>query len=245
MAGEIRLLDINPRLDRVDLARRFAKNKRIQIRDVLTPESARNVHQILSRQTPWGIAWHAGADGPHNVPQPKLSQLPRQEMESIQAKLAAALRGSDYGFFYAQYPMVHAYLERWAPGGPHEALVELINDAPFMSFIREVTGLDKLRKADAQATLFAPNQFLATHDDSQVAEGRQVAYVLNMCAEDWRPEWGGYLNFYDADGDVVQGFRPRFNALNLFQVPQSHSVTYVAPFAPVGRFAITGWFRDH
>jgi Rps23 Pro-64 3,4-dihydroxylase Tpa1-like proline 4-hydroxylase len=244
MAGEIRLLDINPKLDRRALARRFAKDRRIQIRDVLTPEAARNVHQILSRETPWGIAWHAGADGPHNIPQPKLAQLPRAEMDAIQKKLGAALRGHDYGFLYAQYPMLNAYLEGWAPGGPHEALVELINDTPFMSFIGEVTGISELKKADAQATLYAPNQFLAAHDDSHVAEGWQVAYVLNMCAQEWRPEWGGYLNFHDEDGDIVQGFRPRFNALNLFRVPQRHSVSYVPPFAPVGRFAITGWFRD-
>jgi Rps23 Pro-64 3,4-dihydroxylase Tpa1-like proline 4-hydroxylase len=77
-----------------------------------------------------------------------------------------------------------------------------------------------------------------------VLEGWQVAYVMNFCAEEWRPDWGGYLLFYDEDGDVVAGFKPRFNALNLFRVPQKHSVTYVAPFAPIARFAITGWFRD-
>ena len=67
---------------------------------------------------------------------------------------------------------------------------------------------------------------------------------MNFCAEEWRPDWGGYLNFYDDEGDVVAGYKPRFNALNLFAVPKKHNVTYVPPFAPVGRFAITGWFRD-
>lgn len=244
MAGEIRLFDLNPRLDRTAIARQFATDQRIQIRNVLTEEAARNVHAILARQTPWGLAWHAGADGPHNVPQPELSKLSAQDMGGIQHKLTAALKGRDYGFFYAQYPMVHAYLQKWAPDGPHDILVEHINDDPFMTLIREVTGLPQLIKADAQATLYAPGQFLAEHDDSHVAEGWQVAYVLNMCAEDWRSEWGGYLNFYDEDGDVVQGFRPRFNALNLFRVPQRHNVSYVPPFAPIARFAITGWFRD-
>ena len=244
MASEIRLLDINPALDRAALARAFAAEKRIQIRDVLTQDAARNVHSILSRQTPWGIAWQAAADGPHNVPQPRLTGMPAPEAGEIQRKLGEAMRGRDYGFLYAQYPMVHAYLERWAPGGPHEALVELINDEPFLALVRDVTGIAELRKADAQATLYGPNHFLSVHDDSHMAEGWRVAYVLSMCAEDWRPEWGGFLNFYDEEGDVVRGFRPRFNALNLFLVPQKHSVTYVPPFAPVGRFALTGWFRD-
>jgi len=112
-----------------------------------------------------------------------------------------------------------------------------------MNFIREVTGLPSLVKADAQATLFAPGQFLGRHIDSHVAEGWLVAYVMNF-AKDWKPDWGGYLNFFDDDGDIVAGYRPRFNALNMFKVPRAHAVSFVPPFAPVGRFAITGWFRD-
>lgn len=244
MSGPIRLLDINPALDRPSLAAAFAKTGRVQIRDVLTQESARNLHQVISRQTPWGLAWQAGGDGPHNVPEPELKRMPATQQAAIQQKLSAALQGRDYGFVYAQYPMVWAYLQGWAPGGPHEVVVELINDEPLMSLVRAVTGMDDLIKADAQATLYAPNHFLAAHDDSHVAQGWRVAYVLNLCAEDWRPEWGGYLNFYDEDGDIVQGFRPRFNALNLFAVPQKHDVGYVPPFAPLARYAITGWFRN-
>lgn len=244
MAEDIRLFDVNDSLDRRALARRFAVARRVQIRDILTAESARNLHAILARKTPWGIAWHAGKDGPHNVPQPELRAMPRQDMAALQGKLGEAMRGHDYGFLYAQYPMVHAYLQGWAPGGPHDALVELINDQPFLELVRQVTGMADLVKADAQATLYAPNQFLSLHDDSHVAEGWRVAYVLSLCAEEWRPEWGGYLNFYDADGDVIEGYRPRFNVLNLFAVPQKHAVTYVPPFAPIGRYAITGWFRN-
>lgn len=242
--GPLSLFDINPNLPRAALADQFAANRRVQVRDVLTDEAAHNLHSILARGTNWGLAWHAGTDGPHNVPKAQLDALGEAERGAIHAKLTAALSGTEYGFAYAQYPMVKAYLDRWEPGGAHEAIVELINDEPLLSLVREVTRIPALIKADAQATLYAPTQFLAAHDDSHVAEGWRVAYVLNLCAQDWRPEWGGYLNFYDAYDDIVQGFRPRFNALNLFRVPQRHSVSYVPPFAPVGRFAITGWFRD-
>lgn len=244
MADEIRLFDVNAGLDRSALAARFARDRRVQIIDVLTAESAANLHTILAEQTPWGLAWKAAADGPHNVPQQALHAMSRDAMTQLQTKIGTAMRGRDYGFAYAQYPMVHAYLQGWAPGGPHDALLELINDRPFMELVQTVTGMSDLIKADAQATLYAPNQFLALHDDSHVAEGWRVAYVLNMCAQDWRPEWGGYLNFFDREGDIVAGYKPRFNALNLFAVPQPHNVSYVPPFAPLGRYAITGWFRN-
>jgi Rps23 Pro-64 3,4-dihydroxylase Tpa1-like proline 4-hydroxylase len=240
----IRLFDINPALDRPGLARDFARNSRLQVRDLLTDESARNLHFVLKSQTPWGLAWRAADEGPENIPGPKLAQLSADELRNRQGKLYAALRGREYGFVYTQYPILTGYQEKWDPGGPHDAVMELINDEPFMELIREITGIPQLVKADAQATIYGPGQFLAMHDDSHVAEGWQVAYVFNLCSEDWRPDWGGYLNFYDEEGDIVQGFRPRFNALNLFKVPQRHSVTYVAPFAPVARYAITGWFRD-
>ena len=125
-----------------------------------------------------------------------------------------------------------------------DIVLEHINDTPFLDLVRAVTGIEELIKADAQATLYAPGHFLGRHDDSHVGEGWRIAYVLSLCDGEWRLDWGGYLNFLDAQGDVIAGYKPRFNALNLFAVPQRHQVTYVAPFAPVARFAITGWFRD-
>ncbi len=60
---------------------------------------------------------------------------------------------------------------------------------------------------------------------------------------DWDPDWGGLLQFYDAEKNVEQVFVPRFNTLSLFTVPQSHAVSAVAPYAPVGRLAITRMVR--
>ena len=34
---------------------------------------------------------------------------------------------------------------------------------------------------------------------------------------------------------------PRFNALNVFAVPQPHSVSIVSPFAVGARYSVTGW----
>ena len=240
----IPLFELRPSLDRAAARQAFAVNGRVQLRDVLTAPAAETLHRILSRQTRWGLAWRAADDGPHGLTGEQVAKLSQAEQQSIGDKLTNALRGRDYGFIYAQYRMLDAYLEKWDEGGPHDLIVEHLNSEPFLDLVREVTGMPELIKADAQATLYAPTHFLSEHDDSHVAEGWRIAYVLNFCAADWRPDWGGYLMFYDEDGDVLAGFRPRFNALNLFTVPQKHNVTFVPPFAPAARFAITGWFRD-
>lgn len=244
MSETIPLFEINPALDRARHARAFAATGRVQIRDFLTEPAARTIHRVLSRETPWGLAWRAGADGPHGLRRQQLAAKPPAELGAISGRIAAAMRAKDYAFVYAQYSILDAYLEKWGEQEALDLLLEHINSEPLLALVREVTGIAELVKGDAQATLYAPNHFLAVHDDSHVAEGWRIAYVMNFCAEEWRPDWGGYLMFYDEDGDAVAGFRPRFNALNMFRVPQKHIVTYVPPFAPTARFAITGWFRD-
>ena len=241
---QIPLFELNPSLDRGALAAAFAATGRVQIRDFLTEPAARTIHRVLSRETPWGLAWRAGADGPHGLRRQQVAAMKPGELNAMSAKIAAAMRARDYAFVYAQYAILDAYLGKWGEQEALDLLLEHINSEPLLELVRDVTGMSELMKGDAQATLYGPNHFLALHDDSHVAEGWRIAYVMNFCADDWRPDWGGYLMFYDGDGDAIAGFRPRFNALNMFRVPQKHNVTYVPPFAPAGRFAITGWFRD-
>ncbi len=238
------LFEINPALNTSALAAAFARDGRVQVRNVLTDETARTVREILGRATPWGLAYQAGDDQPVGLRADEFAALTPGQRQSIAAGVGTAVGTGAYGFAYAQYRMLDAYLGNWAPDGPHDLLVEYINAEPFLDLVRTVTGMADLIKADAQATLYAPNHFLAMHSDSHVAEGWKIAYVLNLGLDDWKPDWGGYLLFFDDDGDVVTGYRPRFNSLNLFAVPQQHAVSYVPPFAPVGRFSITGWFRD-
>ncbi len=242
-AGRSPLFSLNPHLQRDAATRAFRETGRVQIRDFLLPEAAGAIHKILSRETPWGLAWQAGEDGPHRFRRHELAELDTARRQAMERQIGQAMRGRDYAFLYAQYAILNAYLEEWREHEGLDLLIEHVNDEPLMELVREVTGAEHLVKADAQATLYAPNQFLAVHDDQHSGEDRKVAYVMNFCADDWRPDWGGYLNFFDEDGDVIAGFKPRFNALNLFRVPQRHNVSYVAPFAPVSRFAITGWFR--
>jgi Rps23 Pro-64 3,4-dihydroxylase Tpa1-like proline 4-hydroxylase len=237
------LFTLNPGLDRAKLAEAFASEGRVQVRDFLTDQTAEEIHRILSTATPWGLAWQAGdQERPQAIEAPALRKSPEVQRDIASATYAAAASGA-YGVQFARYPIVDAYVGKWNEGSPHDLLLEYINAPDFMDFVREVTGIPELVKADAQATLFAPGHFLGRHIDSHVAEGWSVAYVMNFTKE-WKPDWGGYLNFFDDDGDIVTGYRPRFNALNMFKVPRAHAVSFLPPFAPVGRFAITGWFRD-
>ena len=237
------LLELNPNLDRKALRAEFASTGRLQIREILTPNSASSILSVLASQTPWSLAWQAGSDGPHLIRPGELRKLAPADRQAIAGKLAAPA-GENYAFLYHSYPLVTSYLEGWNPGSPHDQLLEDLNAEPFLSLLKDVTGMDDIVKADGQATLYAKGNFLWPHTDEESARGRRVAYVLNLTAQDWQPQWGGYLNFFNADWDVDLAIRPRFNTLNLLAVPQWHSVSEVTATAPAARYAITGWGRN-
>ncbi|RJY08778.1 2OG-Fe(II) oxygenase [Aurantiacibacter aquimixticola] len=240
------LFELNPALDRTALAAEFARARRLQIRDVLTQGTARELRMILEKHTPWGMAMQAGADAKgcgFSARELQERGKAQEAMALAKATDAAAARG-DYAFRSLRYSMVEAVQQGWDEGGVFEVILEHLNAEPFLDLMRQITGMPDLQRADAHASCYAAQHFLGRHNDSHVAEGWRIAYVLNLTVEDWHPDWGGYLLFYDEDGDIETGLRPRFNSLNIFAVPQDHAVSYVPPFAPKGRYTINGWLRD-
>ncbi|MEO0440292.1 MAG: 2OG-Fe(II) oxygenase family protein [Pseudomonadota bacterium] len=236
--------EINPALDRTALQERFAQEHRLQIRDVLQPESAELLRDVFLEQIKWGLAWRAAPSDPKNFRFDELASMQPSDRQELADQAHAAIGSGEYGFLYRQYPMLEAYLEKWDPDHPLDRMLEHLNSPPFLDLLRDVTGIGSIIKASAQATCYQPGDFLSEHDDSHSQEPRRIAYVLNLTIPDWKSEWGGFLNFFDNDGNVSLGLRPVFNTLNLFRVPQRHSVSLVAPSAPIGRFSITGWAMD-
>jgi SM-20-related protein len=231
---------VNPSLDAAGLARDYRQAQRIQIRDVLTPDSADAVHRAL-QDLPWGLAYN---DGPQVVQMSAeaVAQLDNREAAEIMAGIRQRARNG-YQFLYAFYPILSAYFSPEAPRQRIFDFYELINSEPMLALVREVTGLPQIRWADGQATWFKPGHFLKAHTDQVPTEGRVAAYVMNL-SRDWERDWGGFLQFFDSRGDVEQAFKPAFNALNLFTIPQLHSVSMVSTYVTAHRLAVTGWFRS-
>ena len=228
------MIQINPNLDRSALAERFRSQGWVQIRDVLTVDSALAVQEMLVG-TPWGLAWQVGPDEAHYEPADKLAAMSREGRAEILARLKDAKRNAAaYSYAYSRHAL---------EGSPHGDLLEALNGADFLRLIRAVSGDAEIARVDGQATLYAPGHYLAAHDDHEAEIGRRLAYVLSVTKGEWRPEWGGYLNFFDDEGDIRAGIRPRFNSLNLFAVPRWHSVSQVLGDAPTARYAVSGWGR--
>jgi Rps23 Pro-64 3,4-dihydroxylase Tpa1-like proline 4-hydroxylase len=155
---------------------------------------------------------------------------------------AAAAEG--IGFFYSSYRLtasrraaaVDALLR------VHEML-DFLNSDEMLAFVSRVTGRDDLRRADGQVTAYTPGHYLTRHRDQVDSEERRLAYVLGL-TEEWHPDWGGLLQFYDDDGTPRDAWAPRYNSLALFDVRHVHAVKYVTPYARKPRLSLTGWFHS-
>jgi hypothetical protein len=158
-------------------------------------------------------------------------------VESVQAEA-----GFDFQYLYDKFS-IDAVCDVGRPCPPALAgLYAAFNSPPWLSAFRAVTGDERVAYVDCQASRYRPGHFLTTHDDEDPAKERLFAYVLNL-TRDWRIEWGGLLQFHDEHGHVSCALTPRWNALNLFAVPQAHSVSMVTPAARLDRLSITGWLK--
>lgn len=217
----------------------LARRGRVQIESFLQPEAAEFLSQLLRDVVPWTLAYRR--DGVSKVmPHAELAALDAAAERALFAALGDEARGR-YGFAYDSYQMVTAYKEGRDPGLPLHRVLEFFNDPQYLEFIRVLTGDRALRRVNAQATRYRPGQFLRVHDDQEPETGRRYAYVVNLTGR-WEADWGGLLQFLDAEGRVIDTLMPRYNTLSLFKVPAPHCVTLVAPWAEMPRLAITGWW---
>jgi len=226
---------LNPELDRAELARQFRDQGRIHIPDVLTKWSADRLHFCLQREINYKLCTNIGGIA---------RALENLSSEERQACSVAAWREVGIGGFQFLYDthLVSFAGEPYPDPGHHLAnFVAFLNGCDFLGFAREITGIDAIAFADAQATMYRRGHFLTAHDDDVPNTKRLIAYVFGFTPV-WRPEWGGLLEFPGLNG-VDAAFLPGFNTLKLFRVPMSHYVSVVAPYAQGLRYSITGWLR--
>ena len=218
----------------------YRRSMRLHIPDFLIEENARRLSLALETATDWTLVFNRGD---------KIIELEEQhqlDLTNEQRRVIdlAVNEGGRHGFQFKYHTMrvQDSASERKLDPGMLSRFAKFLGSETVLSAIRTITGLEDIGWADAQATRFGPGDFLTLHDDEVASKNRRAAYVVNL-SPSWKADWGGLLMFHGADGHVDEALTPAFNALNLFTIPQPHSVSVVAPFAPDHRYSITGWFR--
>lgn len=234
--GELRL---NPSLDGAALARRFAADGRVRIEGFLADDLAARIHAYLRGHDGWRQVLNSG-DAVFELDRATRASMPAEQRAALDDAVHAGARN---GFQY-RYETLRLR-EGAGEGGDGDPvlspLVRWMSGGAVRDLLRTVTGRADIAFADGQATAYAPGDFLTAHTDEVAGKARRAAYVFGLNPA-WRPEWGGLLLFH-GDGQTVSGVAPGFNTLDLFAVPQVHSVSMVTQATPVRRYAITGWLR--
>jgi len=240
MADDLAPFAINPALDPARDAPQFAGRGRLHLPDFLVPPAAERLHQYLAQSAEWSLVLH---DGTHvREATPAQRRHADEVWEREMAAFAYARAREGFEFLYEHRKVSDDPRERAADPSPVARFVDFLNSPAFLEFARRLTGQPDIVRADAQATRYRPGDFLTQHDDFDKTgrKLRRAAYVFNLTPR-WQPDWGGQLQFIGPDGHVTEAWVPRFNALNVFAVPQPHSVSIVSPFAVGARYSVTGW----
>lgn len=231
---------LDPRLDRDELARQFSRTERIHIPNFLRQEHADCLFRHLRARADWRLVFNRN-EMLYELDRGAQAALTDEQRTQLDVAVYQCAR-RNFQFRYETIRVPDGDAERVEQGSLLSEFARFLSSREVLEFFRHVTGGQDMEFADAQATAYGPGHFLTVHDDDVAGKNRRAAYVFNLTPE-WRVDWGGLLMFHGPDGHVDHALAPRFNALNIFNVPQPHSVSYVAPFVPYRRYAVTGWLR--
>lgn len=218
----------------------LARDGAVQIPSVLQDDAAKALAHCLNHEVPWTLAFREDGRA-RTLDAASYAAFPEPSYAAL-LRAAAERSRTQFEFVYDTYMLVRARQEGRDPELVLHVMLEFFNSPDFLHFARWMSGEAHLDAINAQATRYRPGHFLNEHNDVDAFEGRRYAYVLNLTAPGWKPEWGGTLRFPASGAHVERSLSPVWNSLSIFRVPRLHEVLPVAPQALLPRLAITGWW---
>jgi SM-20-related protein len=246
ISSRSRPLELNATLDTSVLKAAFRKNFALHVENFLSPASAVGLYENFTHEVEWRsfvVSKETIFAAPAGL---RDSYSPEQEKELFDC----AYEGASSGFAYL-YDANRQFVEDIPDGAHMEDFVEapfwlhltnFVNSKEFLNFMREVTGVWGIDRAAIKATRFRSGHFEmfnAATFSGDVTGKRVATFNLNLTPE-WKPEWGGLLEFRRPEAGSIDAFVPTFNSLDVLGFPVGYWISHVAPFAGGARLAIAG-----
>ena len=232
---------LNPALDEDAASQAFRRKGRLHLPAFLVEEDAARLHRFLKESEAWKLVVNQ-KEKLFELDRSAQAALSPDQKRAFDTAVHAEARRS-FQFLFESIRVPDEETERRSADSELTRFASFLSSEPVIALLRRITGLGGIDFADAQATAYGLGHFLTRHDDAVAGKNRLAAYVFNLTPK-WHVDWGGLLIFHAADGHVEEAFTPAFNALNIFAVPQLHSVSFVTPFAASRRYSVTGWLRS-
>ncbi|MBE1301990.1 MAG: proline hydroxylase [Alteromonadaceae bacterium] len=216
----------------------FNKDRRVRIPNMFSADFANALLKEVANNIKFENAFVHNKQ-PVSVSDEQLDALNERDRANLKSEIFSYAQNG-VGFYYGR-----CKVSRELTHSPLLVQIyEWLNSQLLFNQIELTTKVSHIKSASAQVTRYNKDCFLTRHNDVDLKEDRKIAYVLNLTPR-WHPDWGGLLQFYKQDGTPRDAWAPLFNSLTLFDVTHVHAVTYVAPYAPMSRYAITGWFNGN
>ena len=232
-------LQINPNLGVSAIAADYHRYGRVRISDFFAT-GATELRNHLDTTDDW-IQLISTDDGALEIDREERARMTTRRWAKIQSDMhKRACTNFQYSYGGIRVPEDG---ELDDDNTPLYTFASFVRSKPFLDLLSSITGKGDLHFTDGQATAYGTGDFLTGHDDNVAGKNRVAACVFGLTRV-WRLEWGGVLVFHHADHQSGELIVPQFNTLDLFKVPQIHSVSLVTPAAPHRRLAVTGWLNS-
>ena len=231
-------IQINPHIDLESCRDKYLKDGRVRIANFFTDDSADYLLDLIVKHEIWYFAYNNN-DQYYESTVEDVRALPEKTYNQFMGNIEARA-SNNFQYAFNQYHISQAIAYKENIGSPIHSVDAYFNSDAFLASMKKIT-LDKdIVKADSYISSFQNRHFLTSHDDNHQKHNRSAAFTLGMTKQ-WNKNWGGYLEFYDSIDNIKEAFKPSFNTLILFSVPQEHAVQQVTSFAQKDRLSYLGW----
>src|SRR6185436_20261919 len=221
---------INQKIEALNFAKGYRQDRFVHIENFLRTTDAESLYRYMDREQRWRSflvakeeLFEAEADGISDG---------GGNHEMVDAALEGARSGFAAFFEASRWISDELCGDLSALSSIEIAIEEFVNSSGFLDLCREIAGVSELCRADAQLVRFKAGHFVTYNGaipTSEDAAKRRLAYSINLTPE-WKPEWGGLLEFRRQEGYLIEAVQPCFNALDLFDYPRGYWVSSVTSF---------------
>jgi hypothetical protein len=236
------LFEINPGLDPDKLGEVFRIRRRLHIVGWLNVAAAEALYHSLNEYREWS-SFLTGNGRMYEAPFEVRSKYTDEHEQELVNLANASARQDGFAYTYDASRRVSPQTAARA----RDPLLLLnfagfVNSGVFTEFVRRVTGIEEIAYIDVQAMRLRSGHFITFRDTTPFAdkERKCSAFFSYNLTPEWKPEWGGLLEFRGQEGHLVEAYIPCFNCLDIFALPQGHWVSVVSPFASGPSYSVSG-----
>lgn len=216
---------LNDGLDLKALAAKFKKAGRVRVKDALDGKSADNLSDTIEKMAIWRSTFLQGDTERQISGKDTRSMTDRRQRDMLEKIYLQARDGYQYMRYECPTDVIPDAKD---PKALTDADSFFKSDG-FRDVLRKIAGAKDGEIENVHARWLQREQFMTDSALATSLPDCKLWFSLDV-ARNWRPHWGGQLNFIDDNDEIEEVWSPVFNSLSLYAGGTRHAISYVTPF---------------